>query len=147
MSQPVKLSDELVLDARLVGEIAERSIAGQIEFWAALGRAVEPLLNGATTLALRKSGNTRPLSELLASVDDSDGRRRVVDYLALQPFPRYEPAVGRPGWFVRIEAEGRRTVGKFIGRRFQSEQSSAATESSPQAPPKKNAQKRRARRT
>lgn len=34
MSQPVKLSDGLVLDARITGEIAERSIAGQIEFWA-----------------------------------------------------------------------------------------------------------------
>ncbi|MBX9692585.1 MAG: ParD-like family protein [Cyanobacteria bacterium] len=41
MSQPVKLSDELVLDARLVSELGERSIAGQIEFWARLGRAIE----------------------------------------------------------------------------------------------------------
>lgn len=32
MSQPVKLSDELVLDARTVGAVARRSIAGQIEF-------------------------------------------------------------------------------------------------------------------
>ena len=39
MSQPVKISDELILDARLTAEIAERSIAGQIGFWAQLGRA------------------------------------------------------------------------------------------------------------
>jgi hypothetical protein len=38
MSQPVKLSDALVLDARLAGEVQERSIAGQVEFWAKLGR-------------------------------------------------------------------------------------------------------------
>ena len=38
MSQPVKLSDSLVLDARLAGEAVERSIAGQVEFWARLGR-------------------------------------------------------------------------------------------------------------
>ena len=44
MSQPVKLSDELVLDARLTSKAAERSIAGQIEFWAQLGRAIEPLV-------------------------------------------------------------------------------------------------------
>ncbi len=50
MSQPVKLSDGLVLDARLTGEIAERSIAGQIEFWANLGRAIEPLLKGDQAL-------------------------------------------------------------------------------------------------
>ena len=31
--QSVKISDELILDARLTAEIGERSIAGQIEFW------------------------------------------------------------------------------------------------------------------
>jgi hypothetical protein len=44
MSQPVKISDELIGNARRIAEIAERSIAGQIEFWAQLGRAIEPLL-------------------------------------------------------------------------------------------------------
>ncbi len=37
MSQPVKLTDALVLDARIAGEVVERSIAGQVEFWARLG--------------------------------------------------------------------------------------------------------------
>jgi hypothetical protein len=41
VSQPVKLSGSLVLDARLAGETVERSIAGQVEFWARLGRSVE----------------------------------------------------------------------------------------------------------
>ncbi|PIX46733.1 MAG: hypothetical protein COZ06_16555 [Armatimonadetes bacterium CG_4_10_14_3_um_filter_66_18] len=31
MSQPVKLSDTLVLDARVAGEAFQRSIAGQVE--------------------------------------------------------------------------------------------------------------------
>jgi hypothetical protein len=31
MGQPVKLSDALVLDARLAGELTERSISGQID--------------------------------------------------------------------------------------------------------------------
>ncbi len=37
----MKLSDALVLDARIAGEVLERSIAGQVEYWAKLGRAVE----------------------------------------------------------------------------------------------------------
>lgn len=119
MSQPVKLSDELVLDARLVGELQERSIAGQIEFWAQLGRAIEPLLDGATVMAVRKAGAPQPLSSLLASADSPDGRRRVIDYLGSQPFPHFEPATGRPGLLVRIDADGTRTVGRFVGRRFQ----------------------------
>ena len=114
MSQPVKLSDSLVLDARLTSKLAERSIAGQIEFWARLGRAVEPLLSGETALALRKCGDAAPISEMLASVDAPEGRRRVAEFLENQPFPHYEPAPGKPGLLVRIEEDGRRTVGRFV---------------------------------
>ena len=118
MSQPVKLSDELVLDARLTGEVAQRSIAGQIEYWAQLGRAIEPLLQGAQALALRRAGAVRPLSECLQSVDTTEGRRRVADHLQNQPFPHYEPAPDVPGMLVRIEEDGTRTVGRFVDRQF-----------------------------
>ena len=43
LSQPVIVWDALLLDARLAGEAVERSIAAQIEFWAKIGRALEPL--------------------------------------------------------------------------------------------------------
>jgi hypothetical protein len=119
MSQPVKLSDALVLDARITAQLAERSIAGQIEFWARLGRAVEPLLSGERSLALRKSGDAQPLSEALATVDSPAGRKRVADFLATQPFPHYEPARDRPGYLVRIEESGKRTIGRFVDREFQ----------------------------
>lgn len=118
MSQPVKLSDELVLDARLTAEVAQRSIAGQIEYWAQLGRALEPLLQGAQALALRRAGAVKPLSECLESVDSLEGRRRVAEYLQSGPFPHYEPVPNPPGMLVRIEADGTRTVGRFVNREF-----------------------------
>ncbi len=118
MSQPVKLSDHLVLDARLTAEIAERSIAGQIEFWAQLGRAIEPLLNGVQALALRQTGAAKPLSELLATVDSPQGRQRVAEYIESRPFPHYEPAPDMPGMLVRVEADGTRTIGRFVNREF-----------------------------
>ena len=119
MSRPVRLSDVLVLDARLTGEIAERSIAGQIEYWANLGRAIEPLLQGDQALALCKMAAARPLSECLTSVDTPKGRSRLANYLDTLPFPHYEPAPNKPGFLVRIEEDGKRTVGRFINRRFQ----------------------------
>jgi hypothetical protein len=122
MSQPVKLSDELVLDARLTAEIAERSIAGQIEFWAQLGRAIEPLLEGSRALALCRAGSAVPLSERLASVDSAEGRRRVVEYLDSRPFPHYESAPGGSGLLIRVADDGTRTLGRFVGREFQAVQ-------------------------
>jgi hypothetical protein len=119
MSQPVKLSDDLILDARLTAEIAERSIAGQIEFWAQLGRAIEPLLEGSRALALRRSGAAAPFSEILASIDSADGRRRVADYLDSRPFPHYQPAADMPGLLVRVAEDGTQTLGRFVGRQFQ----------------------------
>jgi hypothetical protein len=118
MSQPVKLSTSLILDARLTSEITERSIAGQIEFWARLGRAIEPLLQGAQSLALSRAGATMPLSECLASINSQEGRERLNTYLQSQPYPHYEATPDTPGLLVRTEADGRRTLGRFVQRKF-----------------------------
>jgi hypothetical protein len=126
MSQPVKLSDALVLDARITGEIVERSIAGQIEFWANVGRAVEKLLQAPQVLALCRDAAARPLSECLDTVDSPEGRRRLADYLETRPFPHYEPAPDCPGLLVRIEADGRRTLGRFVNRQFRAAKSKSA---------------------
>lgn len=117
MSQPVKVSDALVLDARLMGEATQRSIAGQIEFWARLGRAVEALLRGDQVLALSKAGKAKPLSACLQSVDSPEGRERLAEHLKSLPYPHYEPARG--GLLLRIEANGKRTTGRFVNRKFQ----------------------------
>lgn len=123
MGQPVKLSDELVFDARLTAELSERSIAGQIEFWAQLGRSLEPLLRGDRALALRRASAARPLSEAIAGVDSDAGRQRVKAYLQTQPFPHYEPVPDRPGMLRRIEEDGTEAVGRFINRVFEPLQS------------------------
>ena len=117
MSQPVKLSDSLVLDARLTAGIAERSIAGQIEFWAKLGRAVEPLLQGVQVMALSRAGAAKPLSECLRIVDSPEGRRRVAEHLETLPYPHYQQS-DTPGLLVRITADGKRSIGRFVNRRF-----------------------------
>jgi len=118
MSQPVKVSDALMLDARFVAKVADRSIAGQIEFWARLGRAIEPLLQGHQALALCQTGDARPLSQCLRSVDSSEGRRRLAEYLKARPFPHYE-AAGSPGLLIKIDANRKRTLGRLVNRQFQ----------------------------
>jgi hypothetical protein len=118
MGQPVKLSDSLVLDARLTGEVAERSIAGQIEFWAGLGRSVESLLRTDHALALKKRGEVIPLSVSLNSVNTDAGQARLAAVLAARPYPHFEPSPSA-GLLVKIEEDGTRTTGRFINRKFQ----------------------------
>jgi hypothetical protein len=108
-----------VLDARIAGEIMQRSIAGQVEFWARLGRAVELLLESQQVLTLSRNGSTKPLSACLGSVDSPAGRRRLAQFLRSQPFPHYEPHPDRSGWLIRTDSDGRRTVGRFVHRRFE----------------------------
>lgn len=114
----MKLSDALVLDARIAGEVEERSIAGQVEFWAKLGRSLDLLLEGRQVLALRRNAGTQPLSEALASVNTSSGRKRLADTLASQPYPHFKSHPGKPGLLIRTDEDGKQAVGRFVNRVF-----------------------------
>jgi hypothetical protein len=118
MSQPVKLSDALVLDARIVGEAQERSIAGQVEFWAKLGRSIEVLLDGRQVLALSRSIGVAPLSMAVDAVGTSRGRAQLTKYLDSGPYPHYEAHPTRSALLVRTEENGTETVGRFVNREF-----------------------------
>ena len=41
MPTAVKISDELIAQARIKSKIFKRSIAGQIEYWAQIGKIIE----------------------------------------------------------------------------------------------------------
>ena len=116
MSQPVKLSDRLILDARLTAEAMERSIAGQIEFWARLGQAIEPILRVREAKALAETRIS--VSDSVKIVGSEEGEQRLREYLTRRPFPHYEPAPGSPGLLVRTDANGKKTIGRFINREF-----------------------------
>ena len=118
MSLPVRLSDALVLDARLASKAVHRSISGQVEFWASIGRAIEPLLLGDQVIALCRTAAVRPLSACLKSVDSPEGRRRLANFLRTQPYPHYEAAPEGQGLLIRIDADGRRSRGRFVNREF-----------------------------
>jgi hypothetical protein len=120
MSQPVKLSDALVLDARVAGDLVERSIAGQVEYWARLGRSVELLLNGQQVMQLCRTGVT-PVSELIASVGKPTGKQRLARFLDSQPYPHYRPHPKAKGLLERIDEDGSVTVGRFVNREFKAQ--------------------------
>ncbi len=118
MSQPVKLSDALVMEARIAGEAMERSIAGQVEFWARIGKGVEALLTGQQMRVIGREASTEAALKRLDTVDSVEGRQRVKDYLASQPYPHYFAHPDKKGLLIREEEDGRRTVGRFVNREF-----------------------------
>ena len=118
MGQPVKLSDALILDARLVAEQSERSIASQIEYWARLGRAIEAAVRPPIALKLKRRQPVPLVSERLNDIDTPAGRARSAAGLAAAPYPRFSSAPGRPGLVVKIDKDGTRTIGRFIKRTF-----------------------------
>ena len=118
MSQPVKISDSLVLDARLAGEVFQRSIAGQVEYWARLGRSVEDLLDGRHVRMLVQTRTAKPPSELVARIGTPEGQQRIDDHLRTLPFPHYAAHPAQAGLLIRTEENGTRTVGRFVNRQF-----------------------------
>ncbi len=121
MPLPVKLSDALVLDARMAAEVEQRSIAGQVEYWAQLGKLVDALLEGRSRNAALQKSRTKPLSELVATVGTREGDARLKAYLESEPFPHFSPHPTRKGILVRTEADGTSSVGRFIDRVFVAE--------------------------
>ncbi|MGB7267116.1 MAG: hypothetical protein WBC92_16490 [Terracidiphilus sp.] len=118
MSQPVKLSDALVLEARMAAETEERSIASQVEYWAKLGRSVSELLHGATQHRLIERRKRPTLSQLVDSVEGVTGRARLKAYLDTRPFPHFAVHPTRKGLLIRTDADGRTSIGRFKNRQF-----------------------------
>lgn len=105
------------MDARKVGEISVRSIAGQIEFWATLGKSLEQLLGFSEVAALMQAGGKASLRELIDNVDTDLGKARLAASLKSRPFPHFEPA-DKKGLYVRISEDGKKTLGQFKGKSF-----------------------------
>jgi hypothetical protein len=120
MGQPVKLSDQLVDEARQAGEDNDRSLAGQIEHWARLGRAVEGVLRTDQVVRLKRRAEVKPFEfylDLIRSADSPEGRARAKAKRDAEPFPHYEPTRD-PRVFVRIDEDGSRTKVRLENKKF-----------------------------
>jgi hypothetical protein len=128
MGMPVKLSDELVIAARIEAQATERTITSQIEHWAKLGRAAEASLSYGEVVQLKLAKPTAGavaegikrdvLRARLEAIAKSPERSSVLAALQAQGRPIYEAAPEHPGFVVRIDHRGKRVLGRFEGRQF-----------------------------
>lgn len=125
MGMPVKLSDELVELAREEAATTDRSITGQIEHWAKIGRSVETVLRHQEVQAIKRSpaeatlsGPTRravqaALKRVVTEEDRSALARRLKRGRVV-----YQSDPAGSGLTERVDPDGTRTVGRLVNRRF-----------------------------
>jgi hypothetical protein len=121
VGQPIKISDDLALAAREEAEVCDRSIASQVEHWARIGRAVEQVLGHGQVVALKRRAGLPEFEQAMRQATSEAGQRRALRHLEKLKGPRYGVDPDRPGYVVRIDRDGSRTLGRFVNRRFVAE--------------------------
>ncbi len=126
-SVAIKVSADFAEAARAAANAADRSLTGQVEHWAKLGRSIESILPNPAAIALKQSGGNLDAIEdpvlrnqVLAALDafreSSPSIRRA--RLDLDRETRYEPDPSRPKGLIRIEPDGTRIRGTRQGKAF-----------------------------
>lgn len=119
---PIKLSGELVEDARSSAKMFKRSLTGQIEHWATLGRAVESQVSGdALVQLLQRIGGTMKIGNVAEAGQRQQVAAVLAEFLAKSPgatdtswlkemsargIPLYGTTAAEPGKIIRLEPTG-----------------------------------------
>ena len=136
MGSPVKVADELAEAAKETAELANRSMAKQIEHWARLGRAVEQLVKTSDVMAfkahLADPADEDKIAEAGAALErlvnalvertDRDAARALISKTGK---PVYEAVPGRPDRVAQVWPDGRKCIGHFDGDEFVADEPSA----------------------
>jgi hypothetical protein len=121
-SMPVKLSGELVEEARNSAKLFNRSMTGQIEHWAAIGRAIESQLPGdALGRLLGRVGGTMKISRvaeagqrqeiaavLTGFLDNGASDGAWLREISARGVPLYGSEPGQAGTITRLNPDGSR---------------------------------------
>ena len=110
MSQAVETSTALISNPQISVETMERFQAGRTGFFAGISGQLRAALRLDEAEALQRSGSVKPVSECLREVDTPWGEQLLRETLARKPLPRFEPAPDRANYWVRIDANGTRTI-------------------------------------
>lgn len=78
------------------------------------------VLDVEAALAAIRLADGRSLLEVLRRRSPAESLAELRDFMATQPFPHFEGVPGRPDLLAKIDADGRRTVGRFVGREWRS---------------------------
>lgn len=118
MSTPLRLSNELLVEAREAGGRFHRSITQQVEHWAQLGRAIEAALTFSSTGKLKDLSKQPDLHDVLAKAETRAGKRKVLSAIKSQKHPLYSADPENPQGVIQHLPGGRKVQGRFLNREF-----------------------------
>ena len=81
MSTSIRLSDEVVRQAKAASAKFQRSPPQQIEHWVQIGRAMEKALSYPAQEAACAWGREDDINALIAEVDSTEGKRKAQDII------------------------------------------------------------------
>ena len=123
MKTSVRFSTQLFVTAERVGLVQKRSAPKQIEYWAELGRAIDPVLRLADVYAIRKGIKTITVEAAKTAVADPNDvfqsleKSRESGELAKNVTKSrvyYEASLSKPGLLDRVDpVAGERQSGVF----------------------------------
>ncbi|OFZ30698.1 MAG: hypothetical protein A2622_13600 [Bdellovibrionales bacterium RIFCSPHIGHO2_01_FULL_40_29] len=132
MSIPIRVSDELLEDAKQQIKMSYRSLTKQIEFWAQIGKEAEINMTPADVAALvsgeaeikvlRKKSEPVDFDSVFDEVE-SDRKTGIIKSKVIKDEVWYEENPKKLGMFFRMTSEGEKTLGQFSDGKFVPEKS------------------------
>ncbi len=113
-SMPLRIDGTLINDARTSGEIFHRSIAQQVEHWAALGRALEAVLTVPSLAKLKIARQPIDPDRLLARASSPAGKKKTLALLAKKKGPLYGSKPNHPALLLQYRKDGTKVAGRMV---------------------------------
>lgn len=127
MASPMRIDDNLCQLAAEWGKLEKRSVPKQIEYWAEIGRRVEPFLSQEDRMALLQgylqiktvpveSASVNP-EEVFQALEINRSAGLLAQKVTAAEY-RYGASDTSPGLLERIHRDGTREPGRFLNGRF-----------------------------
>lgn len=134
MSVPIRVSNELLNEAKQQAKTSLRSLTKQIEFWAQIGKEAELNMTPADIAALasgeveikviRKKSEPVDFSSVFQEIE-RDRKAGRIQAKVLKDKVWYEESPSTPGLYFRVTSNGEKKPGRFIEGKFVLEKSSS----------------------
>ena len=118
MSTPLRLSNELLVEAREAGARFHRSITQQVEHWAQIGRVIEAALTYSSAGKLKDLSRQPDLNSVLARAESREGKRKALAAIKARKLPVYSADPDNANGVIQHLANGRKIRGTFVDRKF-----------------------------